>query len=465
MTTRLLLFLSLLMGSYSIFAQDDVDLSISSKDTAALNIIKVLPNEFPNLSIVFNAETYSGHPIWNLQQEQIQIFEGEQACPIHYLKRISEEQSVNIGLVVDHSGSMYTDHAQLFDKNGKFLGSYNAYGQLIPPKGYKTPLENAKAAVLSFMETLDNDKDSIQLVGFDDKVDRIRDFSNDLKPIRRQISKMEPTGLTALYDAIKVSLENIQKQGGIKVIIALSDGNDNRSKSTVDEIIQLANQLEVPIYTIGLGSADQKVLQQISDETDGAFFYTKSSNSLTKIYDKIAKQILSIYELGYRSENLSSDANRDFKLVFDIDSLYLTNNDIAINLPTEVVEHLKQKEAEAAQQLRIYAGMGIAGILLAGSLIFLFAKRRAQKEEEPAAQILKTYPNPFDSEITVEYQLSSTLAHLIVRSIDGSIVHSQPIDNAANSAILSVPHFQKGTYLLSIQTENGTSNIEKIVKI
>lgn len=464
MKTKFLLFIALLFWTVPNQAQDQVDLNLESKDTASLNIIRVYPDDFPKVSIIFNAETSTGEPIWNLSRQQVQIFEGPNPCPIHCLKRISENESVKIGLVVDHSGSMAEDNSQLFDKKGKFLGRYSKYGRIIPPKNYVSPIDNAKKAVKGFVASMDNDKDSIQVIGFSEKVDKIIPFSNDRTLINQQISVMEPTSLTAFYDAVKVSLENIKTEKGIKVIIALSDGGDNKSVSNIEEVIALAKALEVPIYTVALGNANKEALSRMSEETGGSFYYTQSSNALSEIYDNIAKKIRSIYELGYASENLASEAQRDFKLVFNIDSIYLSNNDISLNLSEEVVAHLKQREKEAAQQLYTYSGMGIAVILLAGSLVFLYRKRQTNDPKNSASILLKSYPNPFQEMLVVNYKIKGSNPILTLTSLNGSVVLTRSLNPTSTGVQLRPYNLEAGTYVLSLVTDLGVSNALSVVR-
>jgi Ca-activated chloride channel family protein len=464
MKIKSLLFISLLFWSLSNQAQDHVDLNIQSKDTASLNIIRVYPDDFPKVSIVFNAETNKGEPIWDLSRQQVQIFEGTSPCPIHCLKRISENESVKIGLVVDHSGSMAEDYSQLFNKKGKFIGKYNKYGGIILPKGYISPIDNAKKAVKGFVASMNNDKDSIQVIGFSEKVDKVIPFSNDRALINKQIAAMQPTSLTAFYDAVKVSLEQIKEEKGIKVVIALSDGGDNKSTSNIEEVIALAKALDVPIYTVALGNANKEALSRMSEETGGSFYYTKSSNALSEIYDNIAKKIRSIYELGYSSENLASEAKRDFKLVFNIDSIYLSNNEISLNLPESVVEHLKQKEKEAEQQLYVYSGMGIALILLAGSLVFLFRKRQSEDPKNKASILLKTYPNPFKETLIVNYKIKGTNPVLNLTSLNGSVILTRPLNPSSTSVQLRPYNLEKGTYVLTLVSDAGISNPLSVVR-
>jgi Ca-activated chloride channel family protein len=464
MKIKFLLFITLLFWSVSNQAQDKVDLNLKSKDTASLNIIRVYPDDFPKVSIVFNAETSTGEPIWNLSRQQVQIFEGLNPCPIHCLRRISENESVKIGLVVDHSGSMAEDNSQLFNKKGEFLGTYSKYGGIILPKNYVSPIDNAKKAVKGFITSMDNDKDSIQVIGFSEKVDKVIPFSNDKAVINKQISRMKPTSLTAFYDAVKVSLKNIKEEKGIKVIIALSDGADNKSVSNIEEVIALAKALEVPIYTVALGNANKKALSRMSEETGGTFYYTKSSNALSEIYDQIAKKIRSIYELGYASENLASEAQRDFKLVFNIDSIYLTNNDISLNLSEEVVAHLKQREKEAAQQLYTYSGIGIAVILLAGGLVFLYRKRKKEDPKNSASVLLKTYPNPFQETLFVNYKIKGSNPILNLTSLNGSVVLSRPLNANSTSVQLRPFNLEAGTYVLTLVTDIGMSNALSVVR-
>ncbi len=105
------------------------------------------------------------------------------------------------------------------------------------------------------------------------------------------------TGATALYDAIYEGLDDLggQPSGRIKALIAMTDGSDNYSTKTSTDVINHANDLDVPIFTIGLGltpgSAYEQALEKIADQTGGKYYYAPSSSDLDEIYHSLIKVI------------------------------------------------------------------------------------------------------------------------------------------------------------------------------
>ncbi len=83
---------------------------------------------------------------------------------------------------------------------------------------------------------------------------------------------VDPSG-TALYDAIYQGLSDLSTQsaGNVKALIVMTDGGDNASTHTSNDVINYANSLKIPIFTIGLGSSiNQTVLQNIATKTGGS---------------------------------------------------------------------------------------------------------------------------------------------------------------------------------------------------
>jgi Ca-activated chloride channel family protein len=259
-----------------------------------VDVIKVTPDEFPTISILFEA-IKNNKPLFGLSKEKIKVTENGESCEIVSLKEISDNYPVNISLIIDHSGSMRIDAAQLYDTlTGKYLLSYEIKdGKLLEkyPEGYVQPIENAKKAVKEFIATINNERDSIQIIDFSTLVDIQSSFSNNKEYLGSWIDSMKADFSTAFLDAINVSLDSIKKHSGIKVIVALSDGMDNSSHVSLENIIKKAKELKIPIYTIGLGNVDIKFLTEISKSTGGAFYYTRNSNSLDIIYREIQKRI------------------------------------------------------------------------------------------------------------------------------------------------------------------------------
>lgn len=143
-----LLFLAIIF-SFCVSAQTEkINGRLTTTDTADLSIINIYPNSFPNVSVVFKAETRKGEPVWNLTKEKMTVKENSQNCDVISIEPISKNKSINLGIVIDHSGSMMEDETMI-------QISYTA--RLCPP-GYISPIDKAKSAVKNFVASFNSKK-------------------------------------------------------------------------------------------------------------------------------------------------------------------------------------------------------------------------------------------------------------------------------------------------------------------
>jgi len=179
-------------------------------------------------------------------------------------------------------------------------------------------LETAQEAAIGFVRRM-RPGDVTEVVDFDSQVNILQSFTGDVAALERAIKQAMVNGSTALYNAIYISLKNLQKMraksGGQlrrEAIIVLSDGDDTSSLVAYDEVLNLAKRSETVIYAIGLRHSEQSrrdfkqaefVLRQLSQETGGRVFYPTSVSELPKIYDQIAQELASQYSIGYTSKN------------------------------------------------------------------------------------------------------------------------------------------------------------------
>lgn len=336
-------------------------------DTAVVSIIKVMPDSFPNLSVLFNAKNNWGYPVWGIQPNQIKILENKQKCEILQLQQITEKLPINIIVIIDHSTSMISDNYSNLTEYDFYL-----YKDILKQK---SPLTNAKKAISTFLKNFNKPDDKALIIGFSSTVDLVTNFTNNKMVLGTQMNKLEEDGTTAFYDAISMGIDSLIDKKGINVIVALTDGDDNSSILTAQDIIKKSKEYEIPIYIIGLGDIKKNILESISAATNGMFYYTKSSSSLIEVYDNVAKNLKSIYELKYKSNTLDvNNTNRDISMEFDIDSLFVQSSNIKYEIPYNYIQEKIQEE----QTTRNYLwGLGIGVLVLGGgSLVVYKIKKR-----------------------------------------------------------------------------------------
>ncbi len=183
---------------------------------------------------------------------------------------------------------------------------------------------SVNAAALAFVKT-SNPQDQVFVVNFNDVyyLDTPGDFASGIEDLRSALEKIDSRGGTALYDAVYASLDHL-KLGNRdkKVILVVTDGEDNASRYTFPELIAHAQKSSAVIYTIGLlgeeqrsglfklhGSGPAKVLKQLAEVTGGQAFLPRTLDEVESTCVGIAHDIRNQYTLAYYSSNTKKDGS------------------------------------------------------------------------------------------------------------------------------------------------------------
>ena len=234
-----------------------------------------------------------GEFVSGLQKQDFQVFDDGQRQTIKLFQH--EDVPVAVGLIVDSSGSM----------SGKRL--------------------DVSAATLTFVHA-SNPDDQMFVVNFNENVSfglpPAKRFSAQASELIEALGNQPGGGRTALYDAVETGLVRLQKADrNKKVLIVISDGGDNASKHTLDQILQSAGRRDAIIYTIGLFDSDDVdrnpgVLKRIAHATGGEAFFPPEPGALMKICKRIAEDIRNQYTIGYSpSEQAVNGRYRTIRVV------------------------------------------------------------------------------------------------------------------------------------------------------
>ncbi len=155
------------------------------------------------------------------------------------------------------------------------------------------------------------------VVGFDNSAQLLADLTDDVGKLEAAIRGMRPGGGTALYDAIYFACRDklMQDQPMYKfrrALVLLSDGDDNASRYTRDQALEMAQKADVVLYTIStnitrIPTDGDKVLKYLSQETGGVTFFPFRVTDLTQSFENIANELRSQYAILYRPEPLKLD--------------------------------------------------------------------------------------------------------------------------------------------------------------
>ncbi len=236
-----------------------------------------------------------GTGVKELSKENFKIYEDdvEQKAAVFS----SSDIPVTLGIVIDDSGSMRD----------------------------KRPA--VAAAALAFVQT-SNPQDQVFVVNFNDVyyLDTPGDFASNIEELKAALDKIDSRGGTALYDAGRASLDHLKL--GIhdkKVLLVISDGEDNASRISYDEFFRIAQESDAVIYTIGLLGAEEglglfklrgrgnrraaKALRKISKATGGSAYFPKSLDEVKNICVQLAEDIRNQYTIGYYPSNTKKDGS------------------------------------------------------------------------------------------------------------------------------------------------------------
>lgn len=229
----------------------------------------------------------TGRPAENLTKAAFQVFEDGVPQTITGFRH--DDLVVSIGLLIDSSASMY-------DK--------------------RSAVEKASLDLVS----LSNPKDEEFLVDFSSKAYIDQDFTSSVEKLQQGLRYVKSTGGTAAYDAVMASAVYLSKHGknSKQVLVLITDGEDNASRTTMEEMIRRVQELDGPtIYCVGLlfGEDTDKLesrraktlLERIAEQTGGVAFFPKSLKEVDGIAAIIAEDIRTQYTIGYRSTNPPSN--------------------------------------------------------------------------------------------------------------------------------------------------------------
>ncbi len=193
-------------------------------------------------------------------------------------------------------------------------------GLLIDSSGSMTKAAEAVvAAVTTFVET-SNPEDEIFALTFNNRVRQVlppgTPFTGDAQVLSKTLTRaFKPYGPTALYDAIAEGFDYLQKgTRQRKALIVVSDGGDNASDATLEQIVGTVEASSTVIHTIALAvsgerSANPKLLKHLADTSGGNTFRSGKPTQVASALRLIAHDIRNSYTIGYVPTNTALDGS------------------------------------------------------------------------------------------------------------------------------------------------------------
>lgn len=172
-------------------------------------------------------------------------------------------------------------------------------------------------AATNFVNSVMREQDKATLVSFDTAAEVITDLTNDTNKLENGIRELRPGGGTALYDAMYLACkEKLMRDQPMykfrRAMVVLSDGEDNESRYSRDQALEMAQRADTVIYTIStnishIETDGDKVMRYFAEQTGGVAFFPFQAKDLNQSFENIANELRHQYNLFYRPEPLKTD--------------------------------------------------------------------------------------------------------------------------------------------------------------
>jgi Ca-activated chloride channel homolog len=172
-------------------------------------------------------------------------------------------------------------------------------------------------AAVEFINSLMRPEDKAVVVSFDTAAELVADLTGDTEQLGKAIRSLRPGGGTALYDAMFFSCRDklMQDQPRHKfrrAMVVISDGDDNQSRYTRDQALEMAQKADVVVYTISTNISrvptdGDKVMRYFATETGGLAFFPFKATDMAQSFENIANELRHQYNVLYRPEPLKTD--------------------------------------------------------------------------------------------------------------------------------------------------------------
>jgi VWFA-related protein len=199
-----------------------------------------------------------------------------------------EDVPISLGLIIDNSASMT-------DKR-----------------------DRVASAALSLVKA-SNPQDEVFIINFNEHAVLAREFTNNIQDLEKALRNLDAKGETAMRDALLLGIEHLRHRAHSdkKVLLVVTDGEDNSSMETQTHLVQVAQQNDVIIYAVGLLGAEepesaaraQKALTELTLQTGGRAWFPTDVTDIANITPDIAHEIRNQYVVAYTPTNLAADGS------------------------------------------------------------------------------------------------------------------------------------------------------------
>lgn len=229
----------------------------------------------------------AGRAVTGLSENTFSIYDNGALREVHFFS--DEDVPASVAIVFDTSGSM---------SEGKIV--------------------QAKEALARFIRT-SKEEDEFFLIDFNERARLLLDGTRDADAVLKKFSYVTPDGNTAFYDAVYFGVEKVLRGSRTrKIVLVISDGEDNESRYTLDELRRRLRETEVILYAVGFGGYfprkgglnGRDTLEELAQTTGGKAFFPKGAVETDEAFERIALEVRRFYSIGFYPADFAADGKK-----------------------------------------------------------------------------------------------------------------------------------------------------------
>jgi Ca-activated chloride channel homolog len=255
----------------------------------------LLTKQVNEVSVIFVA-VRKGKAVGDLLQNDISVRDDDKAPTAILGFRTEQALPLRVGVAIDTSNSVTS----------------------------RFRFEQAAASAF-FHQAVNRDSDLGFVMGFENHPTVTQDFVGDPELLSQGVNRLKPGGGTALYEAVRAACQKLRNRPErdmvARVLVVLSDGQNNAGEVTLGRAIDAAQEAEVTIYTISTNyreyseerdwSADEgnSNLRQLAEQTGGRVLFPANPKDVAKAFAKIEEELRSRYAVSYKPSEFTPDGH------------------------------------------------------------------------------------------------------------------------------------------------------------
>ncbi len=238
--------------------------------------------------VVLNVSVFDqqGKIVKDLPRTAFTVYEDGQKQDLGVFRQ--EDVPVSLGLIVDNSASM-------------------------------TSKRDRVASAALAMVKASNPGDEVFIINFNEHAVLVKEFTSNIRELENALRQIDAAGETAMRDALLLGIEHLRHHGqrDKKVLLVVTDGEDNSSSETQAHLVRVAQDNAVIVYAVGLLGAEEpasaararKQLEELTEQTGGRAWFPSGVGEIANITPEIAHEIRNQYVLAYTPSNLAADGS------------------------------------------------------------------------------------------------------------------------------------------------------------